>query len=131
MIHNFFGCLSLLLITLILTSGISTDDNGASIYNTGRNLQGFTVLDREASRIRIVKSCKGCHGPDGDRMRKRSIRFRDLSDSTKMRIPYTDSLFFRFLEADLRSDGSKANIGVIWKMSRQDEEDLLAYLKKL
>jgi hypothetical protein len=131
MVSKSIRIVSLLILALILISSISTDDNGANIYNTGRNLQGVAVLDRQASRIRIVKSCRGCHGPDGDRMRKRSIRYRDLSDSTKMRIPYTDSLFFRFLEEDLRSDGTKANIGVIWKMSRQDEEDLLAYLKKL
>lgn len=60
-----------------------------------------------------------------------SIKFRDLSDPAKHTVPYTDSLFFRFLDDDLFSDGTKADIGVIWKISDKDKRDLLAYLKTL
>lgn len=48
-----------------------------------------------------------------------------------MDVPYTDSLFFRFLEEDLKSNGQKALTGVHWKMSPQDKADLLVYIKSL
>jgi hypothetical protein len=38
---------------------------------------------------------------------------------------------YRFLDHDLKSDGTKADIGVIWKMNDQDKKDLLDYLKTL
>lgn len=105
--------------------------NGEAIYKTGRNLQGLAVLDRKASRIPLVNSCQTCHGKNGGRITRASVRFSDLSDAHRFSVPYNDSLFFRFLDQDLRSDGKKANIGVIWKMSDKDKRDLLAYLKTL
>lgn len=60
-----------------------------------------------------------------------SIKFSSLSDPDRMNNPYNDSLFFRFLDHDLKSDGTKANIGVIWKMNDKDKKDLLNYLKTL
>ena len=105
--------------------------NGETIYTTGKNLQGEKMLDRSASRVKIVWSCKNCHGKSGDRIEGASIKFKDLSDPSKHNVPYNDSLFFRFLDEDLFSDGIKANIGVIWKMPGKDKKDLLEYLKSL
>jgi len=105
--------------------------NGERIYRTGSNLLGEKLLDRSASRIRIIHSCSGCHGKTGTRMNNVSIRFSDLSRSVQNGVPYNDSLFFRFLDQDLKSDGSKANIGVLWKMNDKDKQDLLSYLKTL
>lgn len=94
-------------------------------------MQGEVMLDKSASRIKFVNSCKGCHGKKGDAMNKVSIKFSYLSNSNNFTIPYTDSLFFRFLDHDLKSNGTKANIGVIWKMADKDKKDLLTYLKTL
>ena len=105
--------------------------NGEKIYKTGKNLQGERMLDKAASRIKIVSSCEGCHGKNGDRMNSVAIKFSYLSDPAKFSIPYNDSLFYRFLDKDVNSNGAKANIGVIWKMSDEDKKDLLAYLKTL
>jgi len=105
--------------------------NGESIYSTGKNLQGEKMLDKSASKIKFVHNCKTCHGANGDKMKDASIKFRDLSDPTKHNVPYNDNLFYRFLDDDLFSDGTKANIGVIWKMSNKDKQDLLEYLKSL
>lgn len=60
-----------------------------------------------------------------------SVKFSYLSNPDNFTVPYNDTLFFRFLDKDLKSDGTKANIGVIWKMSGQDKKDLLEYLKTL
>jgi len=105
--------------------------NGETIYKTGRNVQGEKMLNKSASRIKIVNSCKSCHGKHGDAMRRVSIKFSYLENAGNFSIPYNDSLFFRFLDHDLKSDGEKANIGVTWKMSDQDKGDLLNYLKTL
>lgn len=99
--------------------------NGEAIYQTGKNLQGEKLLDKNASRIKIATNCKACHGKNGDRMNGISIQFRVLSNPNYYPIPYTDSLFFRFIDHDLKSNGQKANIGVIWKMSDHDKRDLL------
>ena len=105
--------------------------NGETIYKTGRNLEGEVLMDKSASRIKFVNSCITCHGKAGTKMNGVSVRFADLSNRAFHAVPYTDSLFFRFLDKDLKSDGSKANIGVIWKMNDQDKKDLLEYLKTL
>lgn len=105
--------------------------NGETIYMTGKNLNGEKMLDKSASRIKIANSCKTCHGKSGDRINSVSIKFSYLSSSNNFAIPYTDSLFFRFLDHDLKSDGTKANIGVIWKMNEKDKTDLLEFLKTL
>jgi hypothetical protein len=105
--------------------------NGETIYKTGKNVYGEKMIDRKASSIPFVNNCRTCHGKNGDGMRNVSIKFKDLSNPKLYPIPYTDSLFYCFLDEDLKSDGTKANIGVIWKMSAQDKKDLLEYLKSL
>jgi predicted small secreted protein len=105
--------------------------NGETIYRTGKNISGESLLNRDASRIKIVNSCRNCHGKDGEAMKGMVLKFSWLSDSANFSVPYTDSLFYRFLDHDLKSDGSKANIGVIWQMSYKDKKDLLDYLKTL
>lgn len=105
--------------------------NGEKIYKTGRNLQGENLLDKNASRIKMTFSCKTCHGKNGNRMNGVSIQFSSLSNPANYPVPYSDSLFFRFLDHDLKSNGRKANIGVIWKMNDTDKKDLLDYLKTL
>ena len=105
--------------------------NGETIYRTGRNLNGEKLLDRGASRIKIVNSCQNCHGKNGDRMSSPVLKYSYLSNPANFSIPYNDTLFYRFLDKDLKSDGTKANIGVIWKMSDKDKKDLFEYLKTL
>ncbi len=101
--------------------------NGETIYKTGYNVWGEKMVNRKASRIPFVRNCATCHGKNGDAMKNVSIRFKDLAS----RKNYTEAFFYRFLDEDLKSDGSKADIGIIWKMSDQDKKDLLDYLKTL
>lgn len=122
---------SFLVIVLFSCSKQLFRTNGEAIYQTGKNLQGEQILDKNASRIKFATNCKVCHGKKGDRMNGVSIRFSYLSDPKNYPMPYTDSLFFRFLDHDLKSNGQKANIGVIWKMNDSDKKDLLDYLKTL
>ena len=91
--------------------------NGETIYKTGKNLNREKLLDRIASRIKIVNSCQNCHGKKGDRMESTLIKFSNLNNPAIFAVPYNDTLFHRFLDHDLKSDWTKANIGVIWKMS--------------
>lgn len=105
--------------------------NGESIYRNGKNLQGERLLDKSASQITLFKSCQNCHGKGGDRIKSCNIKWSYLIDAGKISVPYTDSLFFRFIEKDLKSDGTHAETGVHWRMSKQEKLDLIAYLKKL
>ncbi len=105
--------------------------NGETIYKTGKNLQGNKLLNKSASRITIVTNCMTCHGKKGDAMRTVSIKFSQLSNPNNYNVPYNDSLFYRFLDHDIKSDGTKVNSGVSWKMNQQDKKDLLDYLKTL
>ena len=105
--------------------------NGETIYKTGKNLKGEKLLNKSASRIKIATSCKSCHGKNGDAMKDVSIKFSYLSNPNNFSVPYSDSLFYRFLDQDLKSNGTKANIGVIWKINDPDKKDLLTYLKTL
>jgi hypothetical protein len=125
---------TIFLLTLFFTAACSRaviTSNGQAIYTTGKNSRGERALDENSSRITFINSCAGCHGKSGTRMAGLSIRFSDLSDPNRFAVPYNDSLFFRFLDEDLKSDGTKANIGVIWKLSDDDKKDLLDYLKTL
>jgi cytochrome c553 len=125
-------CTIIFVILALLTHGRKNySSNGESIYKTGRNLAGELLLNKHASRIKLVKSCQGCHGTGGNRMRNISIQFSYLSNPANFTVPYTDSLFYRFLDQDLKSDGRRANIGVIWQMNDRDKRDLLEYLKTL
>lgn len=105
--------------------------NGETIYKTGKNIDGVKMLDRKASSIKIVSNCRTCHGPHGDRMKAVSIKYSYLTGPDNFPVPYNDSLLFRFFDSDLKSDGTKANIGVIWKMNDRDKKDLIDYLKTL
>lgn len=105
--------------------------NGETIYRTGKNIYGVKMLDQSASRIKFINNCVTCHGKSGDRMNGVSIKFSDLSNPELHTVPYTDSLFYRFLDKDLLSDGRKADIGVIWKMNNEDKKALWEYLKTL
>jgi hypothetical protein len=122
----------ILLMTVTLACGQKRySTNGETIYKTGKNFQGEKMINRKASGIPLVNNCRTCHGKNGDAMRGVSIRFKDLSNPELHQVPYTDLLFYRFLDDDLKSDGTKANIGVIWKMNASDKKDLLDYLKSL
>ena len=105
--------------------------NGETIYKTGKNKEGKKLLDKEHSQITFVRSCLGCHGKEGERNRNCTLKWSNLSNPQKHRVPYTDSLFYRFLDEDLKSDGSHAETGVHWNLSLEDKKDLLDYLKKL
>ena len=130
--NRFYVLTIVLVLTLLTSCGKKVyQTNGETIYKTGRNLQGEKMINRRASSIPLVKSCVTCHGRNGDAMKAVSIRFSDLSSRNKLTVPYTDTLFYRFLDLDLKSDGTKANIGVIWKMNDKDKQDLLDYLKSL
>jgi hypothetical protein len=112
--------------------------NGESIFKTGKNLSGEVMQDMEKSEMRgMLHSCAHCHGEsaEGKPWRRMgptgSIKFKDLSDKQIHSVPYTDELFIRFLDSELKSDGKTAETGVVWKMSEKDKNDLLAYLKTL
>jgi len=112
--------------------------NGESIFKTGKNLSGEVLQDMEKSEMSGMQhSCAHCHGESAEGKPRRkmgatgSIKFKDLSDANLHKVPYTDELFFRFLDKELKSDGKTAETGVVWKMSEKDKIDLLAYLKTL
>jgi len=129
---NIITCFWIVAVMLVLSCGKKIySTNGETIYRTGKNLQGEKLLDKTASRIKIANSCQTCHGKHGDAMKTVSIKFSYLSDSANFSTAYTESLFFRFLDHDLKSNGTIANIGVIWKMNEQDKKDLFNYLKTL
>ena len=105
--------------------------NGEMIYRRGRNLDGRPLLDKSNSQIRIIKSCQGCHGETGDRMRNCNIKWSQLSDPGKISVIYNDSLFARFLDKDIKSDGTPAQTGVHWNMTQREKKDLVEFLKSL
>ena len=122
------------MLSLITVVGCSTKHyltNGERIYQEGKNLSGDKLLDKRNSSISFIRSCRGCHGSDGKRLRYAIISWSGLTDPGRKTTPYTDSLFFRFIERDLKSDGSQVKTGVHWKMSTQDKEDLITFLKSL
>ncbi len=119
---------------MLIVAGCSVKSyltNGEAIYRAGKNLQGQKLLDRKKSRIDFVKNCQGCHGKNGDAMDNCNIKWSWLSDPAKMAVPYNDSLFFRFLDKDIKSNGAPARTGVHWDMSAADKKDLIGFLKTL
>ncbi|MBN8782503.1 MAG: hypothetical protein ABS85_00220 [Sphingobacteriales bacterium SCN 48-20] len=125
--------ISFFLIAILVTSCAKSvySSDGESIYKSGKNLAGKNLFDRQKSRITLFKSCQGCHGPSGNRVSDCNIQWSYLSDSAKIAVPYTKGLFFRFLDEDLKSDGSKAQTGVHWQMSDDEKSALIDYLKSL
>lgn len=112
--------------------------NGETIFRTGRNQEGIVMQDLSRSEMPMAHACVSCHGPNGEGMSMSmmgrsapSIRFRDLSDPAQHRVPYTEALVKRFLDQEIKSDGTAARTGVAWKMSEQDKDDLIAFLKTL
>ena len=112
--------------------------NGETIFRTGRNQEGIVMQDLAKSDMPMAHSCVSCHGPSGEGMPTSmmgrsapSITFRDLSDPRQHRVPYTEALLKRFLDTELKSDGTAARTGVAWKMSEADKDDLIAFLKTL
>lgn len=125
--------ISFLLIAVLLTSCATSvySSEGESIYKSGKTLAGKNLFDRQKSSLTLFKSCQGCHGPSGKRVSDCNIQWSYLSDPAKMKVPYTKELFYRFLEKDLKSDGSKAQTGVHWQMSDNEKSALIDYLKSL
>ena len=101
---------------------------GENIYRTGKNLSGKHLLDKHRSQIKFIKSCQGCHGGNGRRIPDCNIQWSQLA---RLPVPYTDSLFSRFLDEDLKSDGSSAKTGVHWEMTAAEKQALVAFLKTL
>ena len=96
------------------------------------------MQDLSRSGMAMAHSCVSCHGSNGEGMpmsmmgrTASSIRFRDLSDPAQHRIPYTEALLKRFLDHEIKSDGTAARTGVAWDMSEEDKDDLIAFLKTL
>lgn len=125
--------ISVILSSLVLAACSRTiyTSNGERIYLAGENMSGMQLLDRDKSSITLIKGCKGCHGPSGSRIKSCNIQWSVLTDPAKMKVPYTTQLFYRFLEDDLKSDGTKARTGVHWQMTVAEKDDLIAYLKAL
>lgn len=124
--------------TGMMDSGAVFASNGETIFRTGRNQAGIVMQDLSRSEMPMAHACVSCHGPNGEGMSMLmmgrsppSIRFRDLSDPAQHRVPYTETLLKRFLDQETKSDGTPARTGVAWKMSEQDEDDLIAFLKTL
>jgi hypothetical protein len=107
--------------------------NGELIFRTGKNEKGEIMQDLAASEKKQLNSCQDCHGRTGGNIlnRKGSVKYKDLADGSLREIPYNDSLIFRFLDHELKSDGTAARTGVIWRMNTKDKQDLVAFLKTL
>ncbi len=117
--------LSFLLLTTACSKEMLYPTNGETIYRTGKNKQGDKLLDKDLSKITLFKSCQSCHGRDGSRIS--NIQYKVLTDKKAYKTPYTPDLLNRFLDDDVKSDGSKARTGVKWRMSEQDKKDLVAF----
>lgn len=122
-------CICTSLITSCTREAYTT--NGETIYRTGENVNGEKLLDKSKSKITIIKSCQGCHGESGDRMERCNIKWSHLANVQEMKVPYNDSLFSRFLDQDMKSDGTPAKTGVHWQLTQQDKKDLIVFLKTL
>ncbi len=109
----------------------SYDTNGETIYRTGRNKSGDKLLNKGASKHKFIGGCQDCHGKNRTDISTCVIKYSDLTDSGKHAIPYTDSLIIRFLDEELKSDGTAAKTGVVWQMNVQDKTDLINFLKTL
>ena len=131
---NTFYCM--FIIAILTTVFISCSpqtyvSSGETIYRTGKNLSGQQLLDKENSSIRIFRSCQGCHGKTGDRMRNCNIKWSALTDPAKVTVPYNEALFTRFLDEDIKSDNTPARTGVHWKVTQEEKKDLIVFLKTL
>lgn len=106
--------------------------NGETIFVSGKNIQGVILQDIAASQMKMLHGCVDCHGSSGKGNRNNpSIAYSDLINPALHAVPYTDALLRRFLNFEQKSDGSHADTGVVWRMSEQDQTDLISYLKTL
>jgi cytochrome c553 len=126
------------LISLVSGCGMSENTvragagNGETIFVTGKNIQGVVLQDIAASQMKMLHGCVDCHGSSGKGNRNNpSITYADLSSPALHSVPYTDALLRRFLNFEQKSDGSHADTGVVWRMSEQDQTDLIFYLQTL
>ncbi len=124
------SCFTLVLLVVSCTKQIYLT-NGETIYRKGKDKNGEALLDKSKSSMTFIKNCQGCHGKNGDRNSNCIIKWSHLSDPKSLSMPYNDSLFFRFIDNDLKSDGTEAQTGVHWNMPDQDKKDLIEFLKTL
>lgn len=112
-------------------SGTTYATNGQTIYMTGKNQKGDVLQDLNASQMKELHGCVNCHTASGKGQgRAPSNTYADLTNPARA-YPYTDALIKRFLNEEKKSDGTPANTGVVWRMSEQDQDDLISYLKTL
>jgi hypothetical protein len=128
---NFFLVTLLLLILSACNKDKVYPTNGETIYRTGKNKNGDALLDKQASQHKSIRGCQDCHGDKGTDIPECIIQYSSLTDPSKHSVPYTDSLIIRFLDQEMKSDGSPAKTGVVWRMNNSDKTDLIAFLKTL
>jgi hypothetical protein len=120
-------------LVILLLSCRKEPSNGETIFRTGKNIKGETVAFTKRGEIEMATGCQECHGRRGGNIlnKDESIKYKDLSDPKLHKVPYNDSLIKRFLDKKLKSDGSPADSPAFTKMSDQDKNDLIQFLKLL
>src|SRR2546428_8785662 len=92
-------------------------ENGRTIFMPGRDGAGTVVQDMSKSQMQMLMGCADCHGSSGlgggtmMGVPVPSIRYRDLSDPAKHQPPYDEALVRRWLDEELKSDGTPGNTG--------------------
>ena len=118
---------------------VTYSTNGETIFRTGKNIDGTILQDMNASDYNSkVHGCADCHGDNGkgkyrggDEKETFSITYNDLTNSTLYSPVYNDSLIERFIDSETKSDGTHANTGVVFKMSKTGKIALIEFLKTL
>jgi len=120
--------------------------NGQMIYFTGRNQQGQRIpLDGAPMWLYMQGgSCASCHGADGrggapvmmGTEIPGDIRYSHLTEEEheegEEHPPYTDELIRRAITLGLNPAGEPLDLTMPrWRMSDQDLDDLIEYLKTL
>ena len=120
--------------------------NGQMIYFTGRNQQGERIPFDGAPRWLYMHggSCASCHGPDGrggapvmmGTEIPGDIRYSHLTEEEheegEEHPPYTDELIKRAITLGLNPAGEPLDPTMPrWRMSDQDLDDVIQYLKTL
>ena len=120
--------------------------NGQTIYFTGRNQQGQRIPFDGAPMWLYTHggSCSSCHGADGrggapvmmGTEIPGDIRYSHLTEEEheegEEHPPYTDELIRRAITLGLNPAGEPLDLTMPrWRMSDQDLDDLIEYLKTL
>ena len=120
--------------------------NGQMIYFTGRNQQGQRIPFDGAPMWLYMQggSCASCHGADGrggapvmmGTEIPGDIRYSHLTEEEheegEEHPPYTDELIRRAITLGLNPAGEPLDLTMPrWRMSDQDLDDLIEYLKTL